>query len=217
MKCTKCQAENPDTYRFCTQCGANLEKVCPECSASNPLQYRFCSACGHELVVVPKPAPKDISPEDKLVAPGAKKKKAEIGADRGLKPFAGRERDLELLMDAEEYKAGCRDDISLGELNKTPKGYKGVKVKYRGETIRVMENGGLTDIIVDVTKDKEHWEGNILVWYDGTPEVTENDTILIWGEVRGNYTYTSAAGWKINLPLVRAKYVEVLQSAEPKS
>ena len=35
MKCPKCQFENPDTQRFCGECGAKLEKICPKCGSTN--------------------------------------------------------------------------------------------------------------------------------------------------------------------------------------
>ena len=136
----------------------------------------------------------------------------DVSGERILTPFVGKERELELLMDAEEYKASCKDNVSLKELDKNPETYKDTRVTYQGEIMRIMENGRVRDIIVDVTKDKHHWADSILVWYDGATEALENDTIRVWGEVRGNYKYTSVAGWKITLPLVRAEYVEVTQS-----
>ena len=216
MRCAKCQTTNPDTYRFCTQCGAKLGNSCPKCGAGNPPQYRFCNACGHELVVVPKPETKALSLEEKLVGPEARSKRFDVSTERGVNPFVGKERELELMMDAEEYKASCRDDISLEDLDKNPKKFKGMKVKYRGEIVHIIENEGQTDIIASVVKDKHHWEGTILIWYDGTTKAVENDIILTWGELRGNYTYASVLGWKINLPLVRAKYVNVIQSVKQK-
>jgi class 3 adenylate cyclase/tetratricopeptide (TPR) repeat protein len=49
MKCPKCQTENPDTQKFCGQCGAKLEKICPNCGEGNPPEYGFCGECGHNL------------------------------------------------------------------------------------------------------------------------------------------------------------------------
>ena len=40
---------NPDTQRFCGECGTKLERVCPNCSANNPYQYKFCGECGSDL------------------------------------------------------------------------------------------------------------------------------------------------------------------------
>ena len=66
MKCPKCQFENPDTKKFCGECGAKLEKVCPNCRESNPPQYKFCGECGHNLTVPSEPTPKDLSFDEKI-------------------------------------------------------------------------------------------------------------------------------------------------------
>jgi class 3 adenylate cyclase len=66
MKCPKCQYEDPDTKKFCGECGAKLEQVCPNCSGSNPPQYKFCGDCGHNLTVSSEPTPKDLSFDEKI-------------------------------------------------------------------------------------------------------------------------------------------------------
>ena len=66
MKCPKCQSENPNTQKFCGQCGARLEKVCPKCGSSNPPEHRFYGKCGHELVFAPAPTHGEPSFEEKL-------------------------------------------------------------------------------------------------------------------------------------------------------
>jgi len=66
MQCPKCQFENPDTKKFCGECGTKLEKVCPNCSESNPPQYKFCGECGHLLTVPFEPTPKDLSFDEKI-------------------------------------------------------------------------------------------------------------------------------------------------------
>ena len=66
MKCPECQTENPDTQKFCGECGARLEKTCPSCSAKNPPQYKFCGECGHDLTTPPEPSPRELSFDEKL-------------------------------------------------------------------------------------------------------------------------------------------------------
>ena len=66
MKCPKCQFDNPETLKFCGECGAKLEKICPHCNASNPPQFKFCGECGHDLGLPSKPIPKELSFEEKL-------------------------------------------------------------------------------------------------------------------------------------------------------
>jgi class 3 adenylate cyclase/tetratricopeptide (TPR) repeat protein/ribosomal protein L40E len=47
--CQSCQADNPDTNRFCGQCGSALEKICGQCGSENPPTSNFCGQCGSKL------------------------------------------------------------------------------------------------------------------------------------------------------------------------
>jgi len=49
MECPKCQSENPETNKFCGDCGAKLEKVCLKCDFSNPVDSKNCGKCGNAL------------------------------------------------------------------------------------------------------------------------------------------------------------------------
>ncbi|MBW1811864.1 MAG: zinc ribbon domain-containing protein [Deltaproteobacteria bacterium] len=42
MKCPKCQTENPDTAKFCVECGNKLEISCSQCGFSNLLGIDYC-------------------------------------------------------------------------------------------------------------------------------------------------------------------------------
>jgi len=66
MKCPKCQAENPETRKFCRECGAKLLQVCPQCGSENLPVDRFCGECGHDLAVPSEQLPRDLSLEEKL-------------------------------------------------------------------------------------------------------------------------------------------------------
>jgi class 3 adenylate cyclase len=50
MKCPNCQFENPESLKFCGECGAKLERICSECGSPNPPQFKFCGECGKDLV-----------------------------------------------------------------------------------------------------------------------------------------------------------------------
>src|SRR6516225_7992013 len=50
MKCLSCNADNPQTNRFCTQCGSELPVTCLRCGATNPAHSKFCGKCGHKLL-----------------------------------------------------------------------------------------------------------------------------------------------------------------------
>ena len=51
MKCKNCGYENPDTAKFCNECGEKLEPetVCPECGCKNKAGAKFCNECGYRF------------------------------------------------------------------------------------------------------------------------------------------------------------------------
>jgi class 3 adenylate cyclase/tetratricopeptide (TPR) repeat protein len=49
MKCPKCQAENPETKKFCRKCGTKLLLQCPQCGSEYLPGDEFCGECGHRL------------------------------------------------------------------------------------------------------------------------------------------------------------------------
>src|ERR1700730_13898576 len=49
MRCTSCDSENPDSKRFCGDCGSPLGSRCPKCRAENPADKKFCGNCGADL------------------------------------------------------------------------------------------------------------------------------------------------------------------------
>jgi class 3 adenylate cyclase/tetratricopeptide (TPR) repeat protein len=57
MKCPKCQIENPETRKFCKECGAKLILVCPHCHFENLPSDKFCGECGKSLA----PAGKELT------------------------------------------------------------------------------------------------------------------------------------------------------------
>jgi class 3 adenylate cyclase/tetratricopeptide (TPR) repeat protein len=59
MKCPQCQTENPETRKFCRECGGKLVIVCPQCETENPPADKFCGDCGHDLR-----KPKETKPLD---------------------------------------------------------------------------------------------------------------------------------------------------------
>ncbi|MEM3622157.1 MAG: SPFH domain-containing protein [Candidatus Bathyarchaeia archaeon] len=55
--CPKCNFQNPQTAKFCSNCGAPLQAggiTCPKCGTSNPAGTKFCSNCGTPLQATTK-------------------------------------------------------------------------------------------------------------------------------------------------------------------
>jgi class 3 adenylate cyclase/tetratricopeptide (TPR) repeat protein len=49
MKCPKCQFDNREGAKFCSECGLKFELSCPECDASIRARSKFCDECGCAL------------------------------------------------------------------------------------------------------------------------------------------------------------------------
>jgi class 3 adenylate cyclase len=49
MKCPRCQHDNREGRRFCSECGASLAVACPACGFSNEPGEKFCGGCGAPL------------------------------------------------------------------------------------------------------------------------------------------------------------------------
>ncbi len=66
MECPKCHTENPDTRKFCYECGAKLLKICPGCGFNNLPRDKFCGECGHDLTLPSAPAVEELSFDEKI-------------------------------------------------------------------------------------------------------------------------------------------------------
>ena len=66
MRCPKCQVENPELKKFCSQCGAKLILSCPKCGAEIVPEDKFCGECGHNLTPPSEPAFKELSFDEKI-------------------------------------------------------------------------------------------------------------------------------------------------------
>src|SRR4030043_700516 len=66
MKCPKCQTENSETRKFCSECGAKLLLLCPQCGFENLPKDKFCGECGHDLSLSSGPLPRELSFDEKI-------------------------------------------------------------------------------------------------------------------------------------------------------
>jgi hypothetical protein len=58
MRCPACAHDNPETSKFCNECGSALtrEVRCPACGTTNPTVAKFCSECAQRLADAAAPS-----------------------------------------------------------------------------------------------------------------------------------------------------------------
>ena len=49
MQCPKCQFENRNEAKFCSECGFQFEITCPKCDNKIRSGSKFCDVCGEEI------------------------------------------------------------------------------------------------------------------------------------------------------------------------
>jgi class 3 adenylate cyclase/tetratricopeptide (TPR) repeat protein len=50
MRCPRCDDDNPDSAKFCIECGTPLRPRCPQCGADTLPRAKFCGDCGTALI-----------------------------------------------------------------------------------------------------------------------------------------------------------------------
>lgn len=113
--------------------------------------------------------------------------------------------DYETPTDLSQYAT----DISYEDIARTPDDYEGRALCYTGKVIQVLEADGETDLRVALD---DWYEDVLLCGYD--PKITEKrvlegDTVTVYGIYHGIYTYESAIGTDVSMPLLWVDYIEI--------
>lgn len=121
-----------------------------------------------------------------------------------------------------EYKAACTE-LPVADLTKEADQFKNRKVKYTG-TILAMDfpqktsTGTTPTGIIMTVSDISHLLPSgvlpIYISYKGTTGSFIYDTITVYGDVYGEYTYKSSTIKEKKLPRVDAKYIEIQNKAD---
>ena len=144
MKCPKCQTENPETRKFCRECGEKLLLLCPQCGCENIPGDKFCGECGHDLQKS-KEAPPMAGLDQKSPPPesAAYKKPTAPEAIEGERKYV-----TALFSDMSGYTAMSErldpEEVKeitsriFGEISKTLKKYDGFIEKFIGDAVMAL-------------------------------------------------------------------------------
>jgi hypothetical protein len=111
--------------------------------------------------------------------------------------------------EAAEKKANAKP-MEYAQLKKNPNRHAGTYVKYTGEILQIQEGDGFTVIRLAVTKDSYGYNPNDVIWveYLGYTDFVDEDIVTVYGEIMGEHSYTSQAGWDITIPSMFADSIE---------
>lgn len=134
------------------------------------------------------------------------KKKAE---EERVKAEADAKALAEQIAKEKADKKANAQTIPYAQIKKNPDRYSGEYVKYTGEIVQILEGDDMTNIRLSVTKDSYGYSFNDLVFieYIGYTDFVDGDIVTIYGEVYGEYSYESQAGYNISLPGIIADEV----------
>lgn len=99
-------------------------------------------------------------------------------------------------------RAGYETGITYDQLARTPDNYMGELVKFKGKVLQVVE--GDTEINIRLAVNN-NFDDILFCGYSPdivSSRVLENDTITIYGESLGLYSYESTIGAQITIPAV---------------
>jgi len=140
MKCPRCNADNPDSARYCEDCGARLELSCPNCSQPVSLGKRFCRSCGAGLTTEERraPAPQRYTPKH-LAAKILTSRSALEGERKQVTVlFADLKGSLEILADRDPEEARQVLDPVLQVMMEAVHRYEGTVNQVMGDGIMAL-------------------------------------------------------------------------------
>ncbi|MFJ7640236.1 hypothetical protein [Peribacillus sp. NPDC097225] len=148
--------------------------------------------------------------EEKAKAEEEAKAKAEAEKKAKEKAEAEAKAKAEAKKKAKAEKKANAPTIPYAQLKKNPNKHKGEYVKYKGQIVQITEDNDYTNIRLAVTQSSYGYSYDDIVFieYDGTTDFVEEDVITVYGEIYGDYSYTSQAGWEISIPGLLAEEIE---------
>jgi class 3 adenylate cyclase len=137
MQCPKCQTENPDSKKFCRECGSDLILECPKCSSEILPSDKFCGVCRYDLRTALSALPNKPSDQKPL-----EEKKPLLTSDSARKYVTVLFSDMSGYtamsekLDPEEVKE-IMGKI-FGEISKVIPRYEGVIDKFIGDAVMAL-------------------------------------------------------------------------------
>jgi hypothetical protein len=158
-----------------------------------------------KTILAKQKAETDIKEKELARIKADKDKREQLAKEKKVKREAlieAAEEEKSKAAEAEAARVAYDTGITYEQLARTPDSYKGMKVKFYGKVIQVVEGDNQTDLRIEINDNSD----NVLyVTYDpkiSPIRILQNDHVNIKGVSQGIYTYESTLGGSISIPLV---------------
>ena len=117
--------------------------------------------------------------------------------------------EVEIEIESPEDLSDYATDITYDDLARKPDDYEGKAICLKGEVVQLLEGEDENDLRVAVNGDYDQ-----MVYFVYDPDiidtrVLEEDTITMYGNYYGIYSYEATSGTTISIPLIIGTYVEI--------
>lgn len=203
-----------------------MTKICPNCKTENPNNAEFCQNCGNNLqdsVETGEKTKGGFTDWWNKRSTGGKALLGLVGiccvglifivaiggmfsSDKNTSTTTQSSTPAAPAESESQFKSSCQS-IDYAVFNKNPNKYIGQKLKFTGEIFQIQEDSSGTFMLLDVTGSGDR----IAVYYKGqtSASIVEGKTVTVYGTGLGSYTYTSQANYKITVPSLDAKYIDI--------
>jgi hypothetical protein len=112
----------------------------------------------------------------------------------------------------DEYRKYA-EPLNYKQLEKNADKYAGKIVKGRGKIYQIDETaeGGMTynsGGVYVTNKGYGFWDDNVRFGMVGETDFVSDDIVAFYGEVVGNYSYETQAGWNMTVPMIKVAFME---------
>jgi class 3 adenylate cyclase len=139
MRCPSCDSKNPDTTKFCIECGVAFKRSCPKCGFRNLSQAKFCGDCGITLAAngFQRPAIPPATKPDPQIADAQNDISSVSDGERKTVTalFADIKGSTELMEDLDPEEARAIIDPALKIMIEAAQRYDGYVVQSTGDGI----------------------------------------------------------------------------------
>lgn len=127
--------------------------------------------------------------------------------------FGTQTQETQFFATQEDYKQACQT-FSYEDISRYPDDYKGKLATYTGKVEQVRNYTGKTWFRLGITEGEfDIWSDMIFVefQYDKNEKarILEGDILTVYGELDGIKTYTAVLGNEVQIPHLKAKYIQM--------